>query len=951
MKTYTQRVSFLRAAAAIAIAASAGVLMMPRVEAQSGVSINFPSVLAAGPDFATDVIGDAWDMSNAEDIAIDPAQKTGWTGLGFAGGRLAGTTAPVPVNGATNGSNIALLERAYWGSINPGRTGAKYPIDSGTYTKLAFKMSSARDDQRPRVYWDHDDLDYPGGIGGGFRFVVGPCDQFLPASAAGDSIFAVDLTEALCDGTPWGSGPVRGFSMFPNSSAIGYQVTFDWVRLTVSDNHPLAALQQITWSGGSGPATIQVIDAASTVLTVATGINGTSYNWNYGILPPGTYTLRITRGSTVGSSTFRINTPPTLKVTDPDATGGEDFATAVLGNPWDMNDAADLRPVAVDHLISRSFSGGQFHGTSDGISIMPSEDLAPVGDPMVYPLANNGVINTSKYRFLTYTMQVDGEFDLWGGSVARVFWGSVPGSAYNVTVSKHVLVWPGMNTYTIDLASLTTAPDGGIVSTEGAVTPWTAAHVRYLRLDPHEFGDVRGFHIDNIKLAAMDETTSNSFTIRFTGSDADGDVATVALYYDTDQNQANGRTLIANGIPLSSGQYTWNTAGIPSGVYYIYAIAGDGRNTFGTYASGPLHVTSPPSNPQMSIDAPANGSSTGQSVHVSGWAADLGSQAGTGVDLVHVYAYPNPGSGQSAIFLGTAAYGQARGDVGAAFGAQFTNSGFSLTSGALPPGPHLIAVYARSSVTGAFQLRTASITVVAAGPVMAIDSPGPNTSLAQPFALSGWAIDSAAPSGPGVDMVHVWAFPNPGSGAPAVWVGSAQYGISRPDVASAYGARFTNSGYHLWVKGLAPGAYQFVVFSHSMATGTFNLTKSVSATVRNAPQMSIDTPTPGAVPRTFSLSGWAVDQAAATGTGVDSVHVWVYPNPGSGAAPIFAGVAYYGGFRPDVGAFFGSPQFNGSGYNMTIGGLWPGTYDIAVFAHSSVSNTFDNRSVVRVVIP
>jgi hypothetical protein len=94
-----------------------------------------------------------------------------------------------------------------------------------------------------------------------------------------------------------------------------------------------------------------------------------------------------------------------------------------------------------------------------------------------------------------------------------------------------------------------------------------------------------------------------------------------------------------------------------------------------------------------------------------------------------------------------------------------------------------------------------------------------------------------------------------------------------------------------------------------------------------------------------------VDQAAATGTGVDSVHVWVYPNPGSGAAPIFAGVAYYGGFRPDVGAFFGSPQFNGSGYNMTIGGLWPGTYDIAVFAHSSVSNTFDNRSVVRVVIP
>ena len=279
------------------------------------------------------------------------------------------------------------------------------------------------------------------------------------------------------------------------------------------------------------------------------------------MLPPGQYTLRVTRGASTGSTTFRVNAPPTLQITDPDETGGQDFASAVLGNPWDMSDGADVRAVAQDHLISRSFSGGQFHGISDGVPVATSQDGIPVGDPIVYPLVNNGVVNTSRYRYLTVRMAVDGNYDLLRGSVGRVFWGSQAGAPYNLTVSGFFMAWPGMQTYTFDLASLTTGADGGIEPAEGAGVAWTAAGVRYLRIDPHEFAEQRGFHIDDVKLAAMDEPANGAFTIRFAGADADGHPATVALYYDTDRNPSNGLTAITANVPLSSGQYVWNTQG------------------------------------------------------------------------------------------------------------------------------------------------------------------------------------------------------------------------------------------------------------------------------------------------------------------------------------------------------------------------------------------------------
>jgi hypothetical protein len=117
-------------------------------------------------------------------------------------------------------------------------------------------------------------------------------------------------------------------------------------------------------------------------------------------------------------------------------------------------------------------------------------------------------------------------------------------------------------------------------------------------------------------------------------------------------------------------------------------------------------------------------------------------------------------------------------------------------------------------------------------------------------------------------------------------------------------------------------------------------------------QMAIDLPRPGDVPGSFLVAGWAIDRGAAVGTGIDTLHVWAYPNPGSGNPPIFLGPVRLGGFRPDpMGAPTTVNGFGYSAYHLAVTGLPPGSYDLAVFPHSTVTGQFEAAAVVRIRIP
>ena len=52
----------------------------------------------------------------------------------------------------------------------------------------------------------------------------------------------------------------------------------------------------------------------------------------------------------------------------------------------------------------------------------------------------------------------------------------------------------------------------------------------------------------------------------------------------------------------------------------------------------------------MQIDYPANGSTIRSDFGIAGWALDLGSTSGTGVSLVHAWAFPT--NGATPIFIG-----------------------------------------------------------------------------------------------------------------------------------------------------------------------------------------------------------------------------------------------------------------------------------------------------------
>ena len=112
-------------------------------------------------------------------------------------------------------------------------------------------------------------------------------------------------------------------------------------------------------------------------------------------------------------------------------------------------------------------------------------------------------------------------------------------------------------------------------------------------------------------------------------------------------------------------------------------------------------------------------------------------------------------------------------------------------------------------------------------------------------------------------------------------------------------------------------------------------------------RLSVDSPLNGSVVSSpFAVGGWAFNEAAVTGTGVDAIHVWAYPN--NGAAPFFLGAATVGGERPDVAAVFGD-QWRYSGFHL-IATPPPGVYDVVVFVHTDVTGTFNNRQVLRVTV-
>jgi RHS repeat-associated protein len=228
---------------------------------------------------------------------------------------------------------------------------------------------------------------------------------------------------------------------------------------------------------------------------------------------------------------------------------------------------------------------------------------------------------------------------------------------------------------------------------------------------------------------------------------------------------------------------------------------------------------------------------------LSGYAIDTDGTTGTGVDQVDVYGCPvSTWPSCSWTFWGTATYGVSRPDIATAYGdARFTNSGFQLLVTRQPADQYIIYAWAHSTVWNSWFLLTYGLTLTpnVSNLLGAITTPATAQPVAQPFNLTGWAIDAGDP-GPGVDAVVaascllVNCLPTWTTATPPT------YGSARTDVASTYGSTFLNSGFSTTISGLVPGQYFLVTYFRSALTGGWAGISTMPYVDEANPTLSLD---------------------------------------------------------------------------------------------------------------
>ena len=745
----------------IAFGAVLAALLVGEANAQT-LSLPGGQIYRPGPDFASDVLQDPWDFANAEDVAPDADQLLGWVSPVPETVRTVGTGESFISGGRFRGvpgmdSNVTLLYRADANALNPGRSGISSPIDPAKYRKLAVKMrvTGAPVEEQLITYWFHRSLlegDWlNSGAAAGAPLLVPPGDS--------EQIYVVDLATAPflypacggagCTGVPMpytGSSTIRGLRLDPlNGPAEGVEI--DWVRLTAGNGQADAAMMPVALAGCAAFQSLQVVETASGVATVigdSTGTN-TSRSFNYGILPPGAYTVRAAcSNGTTPAVAFQIDAPPVVTVTDPDERGDPATDYALLargGDAWDFEQLTDM---------ARTFNVATTGGACAALpcGIVPTErpggtgqmlrvtSANAVGDPGLEFLNGPALpLNSRRHRLLTFSMRHRRPYVLNPviGAVLRVLWSTEEiASGYNFTPSQDMRVWPGFHTYTLDLATLTTT-NGGIETECLAcpTTPWTSRGIRHLRIDPHEYGDApTATEIDDVTLTAPDEVAlGQQFTIRygFTDANAVGSTYTARIVLEQWPSRT-GRIVVATLPNIGPGARTYlfnpQAAGVAAGEYAVAVEIDEAKAgvsqvvTSRSYGSGMLVVSNPgATSPRVSVTAPGAGATLPQAFTIAGCAFDDGTTTGNiNVDDLTVTAVAGPGvTGQpqgTVIALGG---GGMRGTtrfapLGTAVtcpsvsnpASPYRNSGFRVEDVALEPGPWTLRVAARSTLSGAY---------------------------------------------------------------------------------------------------------------------------------------------------------------------------------------------------------------------------------------------------------
>jgi hypothetical protein len=617
------------------------VLVLANPEANPTVTVLSPSgaatdVVGEGDDYFTQVLHEPRTMDRQTDLIW---QSFGIDNISYSNGIWSGTTRETGGHseiyalypGST--SNPSLGESA----AEIGKTGWNYPIQTSKYTQISFRIKAPDNAGAGSNRWWH--VTYSNMS---HTLEVAHYDGVYYPNVTGWQVYSANLASKTTwtsnpsmYGIGFRFGLTQGDYQFdwirlvdPTTSPV-YTIKFSVANAVAGD---VVDLECYTTSQAG---------ADSFCGSIATGIPvnaaGTyQYAWRTAYLPPANYYVRavVRRGATTASGmsngALTVAGAPVLDFTTTSMTSGPDYATVELGSPWDMSDSNSIftkddfyrkpHDFAPSDPQCPCFANGEMYGTVGRYDT--DVDSSEFGDPFVYLHVNrNKPINAAKYKYLTFRYKVDRN-PWWANSTDRlsedtarqvypagwvmrgVFFSDWPLSVLQTSNTLNdVIIFDDWNTYQLDLSQGTArgywepgAPQSG--------SYWMGLKSA-IRFDFLEGVDPWTVHLDYVKLTG-DDVANGSYVVRWaqlTGSTPN----TIDVYASTDRNACLKSTtpiyhwtgdnsggqpadgpykvflpLIMGGSGGGSGSadsFTWNTAGVAAGTYYLCARVNDGLNT------------------------------------------------------------------------------------------------------------------------------------------------------------------------------------------------------------------------------------------------------------------------------------------------------------------------------------------------------------------------------------